>query len=101
VPSRFATQLSKRTEDVQRVLDDGPAAQLDPRWTAIAHFSAALTATPAQVDQSHLLRLRALGLADLEILDVVQASAFFAWANRLMLTLGEPTDTDRPDRQPG
>jgi alkylhydroperoxidase domain protein/CMD domain protein len=101
VHSRFATQLSKRTEDVQRVLDDGPAAQLDPRWTAIAHFSAALTATPAQVDQSHLQRLRALGLADLEILDVVQASAFFAWANRLMLTLGEPTDTDRPDRQPG
>jgi hypothetical protein len=26
----------------------------------------------------------------LEILDVAQASAFFAWANQLMLTLGEP-----------
>jgi alkylhydroperoxidase family enzyme len=26
----------------------------------------------------------------LELLDVIQASSFFAWANRLMLTLGEP-----------
>ena len=34
--------------------------------------------------------LRELGLHDLEILDVAQAGAFFAWANRLMLTLGEP-----------
>jgi alkylhydroperoxidase family enzyme len=25
------------------------------------------------------------------VLDLVQATAFFAWANRLMLTLGEPT----------
>ena len=31
-----------------------------------------------------------LGLTDLEILDITQAGAFFAWANRLMLTLGEP-----------
>ena len=39
-------------------------------------------------------RLRAAGLGDLEILDLVQATAFFAWANRLMLTLGEPTGAE-------
>ena len=26
------------------------------------------------------------------LLDLVQSTAFFAWANRLMLTLGEPFD---------
>lgn len=34
--------------------------------------------------------LREQALTDLELLDLVQATAFFAWANRLMLTLGEP-----------
>ena len=38
----------------------------------------------------HRLRAIQLGLQELEILDVMQAGAFFAWANRLMLTLGEP-----------
>lgn len=34
--------------------------------------------------------LRAAGLDDLAVLDAVNSSAFFNWANRLMLTLGEP-----------
>jgi uncharacterized peroxidase-related enzyme len=34
--------------------------------------------------------LREIGLSDLEILDLTNAVAMFAWANRLMQTLGEP-----------
>ena len=30
------------------------------------------------------------GLDDLAIADVIQGAAFFNWANRLMLSLGEP-----------
>ena len=30
------------------------------------------------------------GLSELELVDLLQSTAFFAWANRLMLTLGEP-----------
>ena len=30
------------------------------------------------------------GLSDAEILDLIHAIAIFAWANRLMLNLGEP-----------
>ena len=33
------------------------------------------------------------GLDDLAILDVINAAAFFNWANRLMLSLGEPATT--------
>ena len=36
-------------------------------------------------------RLRRAGLDDLAIADVIQAAAFFNWATRLMLSLGEPT----------
>ena len=38
-------------------------------------------------------RLRQAGFDDLAIADVIQATAFFNWANRLMLSLGEPTLT--------
>ncbi len=90
VHSRHASQLSGRRDDVQRLLDDGIGAALDERWRALTDLAAALTLTPPAATQDHLARLRALGLGDLELLDAMQAAAFFAWANRLMLTLGEP-----------
>jgi len=90
VHSRRASELSDRPADVQRILDDGIEAALDDRWRAVTDLAAALTLTPPAATQAHLARLRALGLDDLEILDAIQASAFFGWANRLMLTLGEP-----------
>ncbi|HEY3078584.1 MAG TPA: alkylhydroperoxidase domain protein [Chloroflexota bacterium] len=90
VHSRQAAQISKRTSDVQRVLDVGIGAELDDRWRAITDLAAALTVTPPAATQAHIRRLRELGLEDLDILDAIQSTAFFGWANRLMLTLGEP-----------
>jgi alkylhydroperoxidase domain protein/CMD domain protein len=90
VHSRNASQLSGRPADVQRLLDEGITASLDERWRAVVDLAAALTQTPSAATQVHIKRLRDLGLAELEILDAVQAAAFFNWANRLMLTLGEP-----------
>lgn len=94
VHARKASQLSKQTEDVQRLLDVEPGDELgqgqSPRWQAIIDFAARLSATPALADAHDLARLREQGLDTLEIVDVVQSAAFFSWANRLMLTLGEP-----------
>jgi alkylhydroperoxidase domain protein/CMD domain protein len=90
VHSRLASQLSKRTDDVQRLLDQGIGATLDDRWRAVTDLAAALALTPPAATQSHIGKLRDLGLQGLEILDAIQAGAFFGWANRLMLTLGEP-----------
>jgi alkylhydroperoxidase domain protein len=94
VHSRFAATYSKRGEDVQRLLDDGVRIHLDPRWDAVIAASAALTATPASFDLTHIAALRAAGLDDAEIVDVINASAFFNWANRLMLSLGEPASQE-------
>src|SRR5204863_8598303 len=96
VHSRLAAQISKRASDVQRLLDEGIGAALDDRWRAITDFAAALTVTPPAATQAHVGRLRELGLQDLDILDAVQATAFFGWANRLMLTLGEPLPPAEP-----
>ena len=94
VHSAFASHHSKRVEDVQRLLDEGVEASLDPRWDAIVAAAAALTRTPAEFGPEHIARLREAGLDDLELLDMIQSAAFFNWANRLMLALGEPTVLD-------
>jgi alkylhydroperoxidase domain protein len=90
VHARHAATYSKRDGDVDRLLADGVTADLGERWNAIVAASVALTATPITFGAEHVERLRRAGLDDLEISDVVHAAAFFNWANRLMLSLGEP-----------
>jgi uncharacterized peroxidase-related enzyme len=53
--------------------------------------SVALTELPMTFGPAHVARLRAAGMDELAIADAIQAAAFFNWANRLMLSLGEPT----------
>jgi len=90
VHARFAAHFSKAPELVDRLLDEGIDADLGERWNAIVAAAAALTATPLAFDETHVARLRAVGLDDLEIADVVHGAAFFNWANRLMLSIGRP-----------
>ncbi len=90
VHARHAATYSKRAEDVQKLLDEGVGAELGERWSAIVAAAVALSATPIGFGPAHVERLRRAGLDDLAIADVIQAAAFFNWANRLMLSLGEP-----------
>ena len=91
VHARFATVHSKRNDDVQRLLDEGVDADLGARWNAVVRASVALASTPIAFGQQHVEELRSVGLDDAEIVDVINSAAFFNWANRLMLSLGEPT----------
>jgi len=75
---------------MQRILDQGWSDEPNPRRHAIAVFTEALTRAPGAVTAAHLAPLRAAGLDDLEILDLIHSVAMFANANRLMLTLGDP-----------
>ena len=90
VHARFATVHSKRGEDVQRLLDAGVGADLGARWNAIVRASVALASTPIAFGSGNIEELRSVGLDDAEIVDVINSAAFFNWANRLMLSLGEP-----------
>lgn len=91
VHAAFATRESGRRDDVQRLLDEGVSADLgDEQWNAVAAASAALAATPPAFSEVHVARLRDAGLDDAAIVDAVNGAAFFSWANRLMLSLGEP-----------
>lgn len=95
VHARFAATYSKREADVQRLLDEGLGADLGERWNAVVEAAAALSATPVTFGPAHVARLRAAGLDDLAIADVIQGAAFFGWANRLMLSLGEAREQSR------
>ncbi|MFZ2109742.1 MAG: peroxidase-related enzyme [Roseiarcus sp.] len=90
VPARFYIQLAKRPDVTDRLFADGVGAELEPRHRAIADFSAKLAQTPPQAGAAEIRALRNAGLTDSDIADLADAVAMFAWANRLMLTLGEP-----------
>ena len=90
VHSRFAATYSKRAEDVDRLLREGVQTDLQERWNAIVAASVALTATPIAFGPQHVDELRKVGLDEASIVDVINAASFFNWANRLMLSLGEP-----------
>ena len=81
-------ELAKETEPMVRLHRDGTAAALDPRRSAMVAFAAKLTAAPARLGPADLEPLRKAGLADGDILDLAHAVAMFAWANRLMQSLG-------------
>ena len=83
-------QLTKRPDVMQRLVAEGVETELPPRERAIVDFAVKLTRSPSALTTDDLAPLRQLGLNDQEILDLTQVIAMFAWANRLMQTLGEP-----------
>lgn len=62
----------------------------DAEWNAVRDAALALTVAPPRFGEAEVARLRATGLSDHAVVDAVNSTAFFHWANRLMLTLGEP-----------
>ncbi|MBL8361803.1 MAG: peroxidase-related enzyme [Rubrivivax sp.] len=86
---RYA-QLARRTDTVEQVFTDPATAGTNDRERAVATAARALTQRPGDFRAADLAPLSAAGLADEEIIDVMQAAAIFGWANRLMHNLGEP-----------
>jgi uncharacterized peroxidase-related enzyme len=90
VHARHVANYLKDRPLAQRFLDEGLKAELPNVERAVVDVSAKLTQDPEGLTGVDLEPLRQLGLTDIEILDVLNYAAFFANANRLMLTLGEP-----------
>jgi uncharacterized peroxidase-related enzyme len=86
---RFA-ELTKQPEIIRLIYADGVGAKLDERRQAVFDFAAKLTLTPPAAGSAEVAALRRAGLSDAEIFDLANAVAMFAWANRLMQTLGDP-----------
>jgi len=87
-------QLAKRSDTVEQVFDDPASAGTSERERAIATFAIAVTQRPSALDADDIALLRAVGMSDEEIIDLLHAVAIFGWANRLMQNLGEPAGGD-------
>ncbi|MDN3987212.1 peroxidase-related enzyme [Zwartia vadi] len=83
-------QLAKRTDAIKQVFEDPRTAGTTAREQAIVQFSIALTEQPDKICAQSIQTLKDVGLSESEILDLIHSVAIFAWANRLMLNLGEP-----------
>ena len=83
-------QLAKTQEAIVEVFTEPHGAGTTPRERAIVEFSIELTAQPGEVSAKSIQKLKDVGLTEPEILDLIHSVAIFAWANRLMLNLGEP-----------
>ena len=89
VHANAAIRLGGDKAAVTAVIDEGLDAELGERYRSITDFAADLAQTPPAVTTERVDELRAAGLAETEIVDLVFAVAQFSWANRTMLPLGE------------
>lgn len=83
-------QLAKRNDVISEVFADPATAGTTDREKAIVQFAIDLTLEPSSLSAGHIQTLRDQGLDDAQVLDLIHAISIFAWANRLMLNLGEP-----------
>lgn len=87
VHARRHAQLAQSRQVVSAIYFD-KTDRLSARDAAINRFARRLSVTPAEASAEDMAALRAVGLDDREILDLIHAIAIFGWANRLMHVLG-------------
>lgn len=87
-------QLTKCDELTDAIFISGESAALEPRDQAIFDFALSLSRSPSAATTEQIDALRAAGLDELELLDLVLSTSLFSWANRLMHVLGDPVKPD-------
>ena len=87
--SRHA-QLTKDTTVTDELFARGEEADLGPRDRAIFDFARKLSAAPSEAGPEDMAALKAAGLDEAEVLDLILSTALFGWANRLMHVLADP-----------
>jgi len=87
VHARRHANLTKSNDVVSALYFEQPEL-LGPRDSAVYRFARRLSAVPTQATVEDTAALRAVGLNDAEIIDLIHAVSIFGWANRLMHVLG-------------
>lgn len=81
-------KISKDDELATKIDEEGSGADLPPRLTAILRYAEKLTRQPEAMTRDDLTSLRASGLDDRAVLEVVEITAYFNFVNRLADGLG-------------
>jgi len=102
--THHAEGLSRLIDDsvlIETIKKDYRRADLDAADRAMLDFSVKLTKTPCGCERADVERLRAHGLTDADIHDIVQTVAYYAFVNRMACGLGvelEPYWEDADNR---
>jgi uncharacterized peroxidase-related enzyme len=94
---RGLRRLLKNDDLLARIESNWTAAGLDDRRVAMLRFAELLTRTPGATSPDDVEALRAAGFTDRDVLDIVEVTAYYAYANRIADGLGitlEPWITD-------
>ena len=92
----------ERADEIRRAFDGGnPADAFAGRDLAGLQYAKQLTTAASTVSENNIEALRAAGFDDGEILEINQVTAYFAYANRMVLGLGIDTDGDIIGLSPG
>ena len=87
-----------RDDDLADAIEaDWRTAPLSDRRRAMLDFAVRLTTEPGAVTEAHLEPLRAEGLTDRDVLDLVEVTAYYAYANRIADGLGITLESWLPD----
>lgn len=91
---RLLKDTAEHTADelLAAIESDWRTAPLSPPRSAMLEYCVKLTQTPARVVRADIAHLRDVGFADRDILDIVEVTAYYAYANRIAGGLGVPTE---------
>ena len=92
----------RRADEMLSVLRSGHYAKLfEGKYCAGLRYAKELTLMPHAINEINMDLLRRAGLADGEILEINQATAYFNYANRTVLGLGVSVDGEVLGLSPG
>jgi len=77
--------------------DDWRTAGLSDQRLAMLEYAVKLTVTPGAMVEADVEALRQAGFSDRDILDIVEVTAYYAYANRVADGLGVQVEPWIPD----
>ena len=80
--------MLKDDELVDRIAADYRKAGLDDRRLAMLRYADKLTRQPSAMKKTDVEDLRAVGFDDLDILNLAEVTAYYAYVNRIAVGLG-------------
>ncbi|MAF46123.1 MAG: peroxidase [Acidimicrobiaceae bacterium] len=90
---RGLRRLLKDDSLAQAIEEDWRLAPLSQKRTAMLEYVTKLTVTPSEITAVDVETLRDVGFSDRDILDIVEVTAYYAYANRIADGLGISTES--------
>ena len=85
---RGLRDLLKDDNLLEQIQNDWTAAELSEQRKTMLNFAVKLTNEPKNMEIADINRLREVDFSDRDILDIVEVTAYYAYANRLADGLG-------------